>query len=60
MENSHLVIFDEIWLMTLYSTGCLARFLSNLVLYATLIDLSPPLLLTRVATKIFGLSGKAG
>ena len=31
MENSLLVIFDEIWLMTLYySTGSLARFLSNL------------------------------
>ena len=30
MENSHLVIFDEIWPTTLcYSTGCLARFLNN-------------------------------
>ena len=30
MENSHLVIFDEIWPTTLYySTGCLARLLSN-------------------------------
>ena len=30
MENSHLVIFDEIWPKTLYySTGSLARFLSN-------------------------------
>ena len=30
MENSHLAIFDEIWPTTLYySTGCLARFLSN-------------------------------
>ena len=31
MENSHLAIFHEIWPTTLYySTGCLARFLSNL------------------------------
>ena len=31
MENSLLVIFDEIWPETLYySTGSLARFLSNL------------------------------
>ena len=31
MENSFLVIFDEIWLMTLYySTVSLARFLSKL------------------------------
>ena len=31
MENSLLVIFDEIWPMTLYySTGSLARFWSNL------------------------------
>ena len=30
MENSLLVIFDEIWPETLYySTGTLARFLSN-------------------------------
>ena len=30
MENSLLVIFDEIWPKTLYySTGALARFLSN-------------------------------
>ena len=30
MENSLLVIFDEIWPMTLYySTGLLARFWSN-------------------------------
>ena len=30
MGNSLLVIFGEIWPMTLYySTGCLARFLSN-------------------------------
>ena len=30
MENSLLVIFDEIWPMTLYySTGSLARFWSN-------------------------------
>ena len=31
MENSHLAIFDEIWLMTLYySTGSLARFFEQL------------------------------
>ena len=31
MENSLLVIFDEIWPKTMYySTGTLARFLSNL------------------------------
>ena len=31
MQNSLLDIFDEIWPMTLYySTGTLARFLSNL------------------------------
>ena len=30
LENSHLFIFDEIWPKSLYySTGCLARFLSN-------------------------------
>ena len=30
MENSLLAIFAKIWPMTLYySTGCLARFLSN-------------------------------
>ena len=30
MEKSHLVIFDEIWPMTMYcSTGCSARFLNN-------------------------------
>ena len=30
MENSLLAIFDKIWPNTLYySTGCLARFLSN-------------------------------
>ena len=30
MENSLLVIFDEIWPKTLYySTGCLARFWNN-------------------------------
>ena len=30
MENSLLVIFDEIWLKTMYySTGSLARFLSS-------------------------------
>ena len=34
MENSHLVIFDEIWPITLYySTGTLARFLSNLKIH---------------------------
>ena len=31
MENSPLVIFDEVWPMTLYySTGTLTQFLSNL------------------------------
>ena len=30
MENSHLVVFDEIWSVTLYyTTGTFAQFLSN-------------------------------
>ena len=34
MENSLVVIFDEIWPKTLYySTGNLARFLSNLKIH---------------------------
>ena len=34
MENSLLVIFDEIWPMTLYySTGCFVKVLSNLKIH---------------------------
>ena len=41
MKNSLLVIFGEIWPMTLYySTGILARFWSNFIKNPNLIEIS--------------------